>query len=101
MDKKSNSIGRWPWQFSLKGMFLAVAFLGLACAAAKFAVSRAPGEDANPSTIHVLSVLSIPILLGGSIGALRERVMRWIIYGFLIDLAVVVGSQFLVPPFHH
>ncbi len=95
MDQESNSISRRPWQFSLKGMLIAVVLLGFACAAAKFALWRGPGEDAHPNAKHILSVHSIPILLAGSVGALRERITRWIGYGLLVDLVIICVTVFV------
>ena len=76
-------------QFSLGGLFLAVAFVALACVAAKYFVigGRYVASSADVA-VRVLVFFGVPPSLCGAVGALRGKVVRWLWYGIGIDLMI-------------
>ncbi len=98
MSQQPASFGWQNWQFNLKDLLIAVAFLGLACAAGKFAVNSFPREGPPDNLgLMILSLLSIPISLGGCIGTLCGRLGRWMIYGIVLDLLIICLSIVCTP----
>ena len=99
MDQHLNSIGSRPWQFSLNGLMIAIVFFGLACASARLGLSAFPVE--GPPSLSVLSFLGVPAFVCAGIGALRQRILRWIMMGLFADLAALCFSSFLVLSVYH
>ena len=70
-------------QFTLASLFVATAFIALACAATRYAVAGAEPMG------KLYALASIPVLLCGAFGAFRGRLRLWLAYGVGIDVAVV------------
>jgi hypothetical protein len=75
-------------QFTLRALFVATAFIALACAAVRFIVSI------NEPMGQLLAALPIPILICGAVGVLRGRLRFWVSFGIVID-CVVLGFVLL------
>jgi hypothetical protein len=71
-------------QFTLKILFVATAFIALACGSVQYIFS--PSAD---RLVWLFAWLSVPIFLCGAFGAIRGRLRLWLAYGVGIDVAVV------------
>ncbi len=91
MHSESRTTGLRPGQFGLGSLLVAVAFVALACAAAK----RLVDLNGSPfqATPGLLAALFVPIFVCGAIGVLRGKVRFWLTYGLAVDLAVVAVAE--------
>jgi hypothetical protein len=70
-------------QFTLRSLFVATAFIALACAAVRYVVTTAG------STGQVLGALSVPILICGAVGVIYGRVKAGLGIGVAISFALL------------
>jgi hypothetical protein len=88
MHSQSKQTVRRPWQFSLGALLVAVVFMALASAAAKYFVVAADRSSADPMG-QLLAFFSIPVFLCGGVGVLRGRLGQWLWYGVGIDVVTL------------
>jgi hydrogenase/urease accessory protein HupE len=71
-----------PSQFTLRSLFVATAFIAVACASAKYCVST--GDLNQPGPVIAADIIVIGVC--GAIGALRGRLWAWLAIGLAIDV---------------
>jgi len=71
-------------QFTLRALFIATAFVALACVAVRYIVSPF-AEDAE----RLAAWLTLPVLLGGAVGSIRGQLRAWLAYGAAIAIAFI------------
>ena len=68
-----------------------MAFVALACAAAKFVSLNRQADQPIIGSIVILCIFSIPVLLCGAIGVLGGRLKSWFAYGVVVGF-LLLGS---------
>ena len=73
-----------PWQFSIRQAMVVTALVGVACAAGRYVVTG--GEPIG----RLFAVFAVPLLMGGAVGVLCERVATGLWWGAAVGMGTAI-----------
>ena len=78
-----------PLQFSLGTSLLCMAFIAVACGAAKCVFEKLHGWPISGDFLSGMVMFLIPGLVCGCMGIVRGRIRFWLVYAIALDLLIL------------